>query len=104
MTVVDTCEQKVSLPRPGLEEVWEVVERIYSPDDERAWRRLAMFALRELAGWKLDQISLVMGVCPGHVSRCLKVATRELRQQLRETLTPQTVQCLLEARDTYDGE
>ena len=46
------------------------------------WRGLAMLALRENAGWPVDRIARAFGYSRGHVSRCLRQVTAELRDSL----------------------
>jgi hypothetical protein len=79
MTVVDRHTQKVTLHRNNSQDLWECIQRHFATDDLRRWKYLAMFALREMAGWNLEQIGLAMGHPRGHVCRCL----RKIREDLR---------------------
>lgn len=83
MTIVTKDDLKVLLPRSGADEFWQLIRRHYAAADERAWKYLAMLALRENAGWPLDSIGLAFGHPKGHVTRCLSIVKRELRDRFR---------------------
>lgn len=70
---------KVLLPRSGADEFWQLIGEHFAHEDERKWRYLAMLALRENAGWPLEQIGKVFGHPKGHVTRCLVKIKDELR-------------------------
>gem|GEM_PF-3455049 len=90
MTVVNRMHQKISLPRAGTQELWSRVEQHFARDDVQHWRYLAMFALREACGWKLEQIGLAFGHPKGHVTRCLRQIKAELRANFSlEPLPPE---------------
>lgn len=79
MSIVNKANLKVLLPRSGTEEFWKAVSESFDSDDDRRWKYLAMLALREAAGWPLEQIAFVFGHPTGHVSRCLRTIKHELR-------------------------
>ncbi len=79
MSVVNQRNFKILLPRSGTDEFWKAVGRAFEPSDARKWKYLAMLALREAAGWPLEQIAALFGHPPGHVSRCLSAIKQELR-------------------------
>jgi hypothetical protein len=79
MSVVNQGNLKVLLPRAGTDEFWRTVCESIDPADARKWKYLAMLALREAAGWPLEQIAFVFNHPTGHVSRCLRSITQELR-------------------------
>lgn len=83
MTVIDRYHQKYSLPRAGLPDFWVQVESHFAQSNPEVWRDLALFALKETAGWSLDQIGLVFHLNPGHVSRRLNAIRQRLREHLR---------------------
>ncbi|OYW18907.1 MAG: hypothetical protein B7Z55_09800 [Planctomycetales bacterium 12-60-4] len=90
MTVMDQWSQKVQLPRAGMGELWTRVQDHFAKDDPRLWRYLAMFVLRDVAGWTLQQVALALGTKPGQVSRCLPAVRNELRRRFaREPMTPE---------------
>ena len=70
---------KITLPRSGADTFWKLVNDHFAGADERKWRYLAMLALRENAGWSLEQIGKVFGHPKGHVTRCLTRIKSELR-------------------------
>lgn len=72
-------ETKIVLPRCGQDEFWNLVQEHYAREKPARWKYLAMLALRENAGWPLEQIGLVFGHSKGHVTRCLAAIKRELR-------------------------
>lgn len=89
MTMIDQWSQKVPLPRAGMGELWTRLQDNFAKDDPRLWRYLAMFVLRDVAGWTLQQCSHALGAKPGQISRCLPRVRRELRRRFREEpMTP----------------
>lgn len=84
MTVIDQHGQKVSLPRSGAQELWSRIQQEYAHHDPQVWRDLAIFALREAAGWNLQQIGFAMGLSKGHISRRLSAARERLRERFRQ--------------------
>jgi hypothetical protein len=72
---------KTLLPRNGPDAFWDAVEEQFDPDDARAWRYLAMLALRETAGWSLERIGRAFGHPKGHVTRCLERIKDDLRHR-----------------------
>ena len=74
---------KVVLPRTGPDDFWKIVQQHYAGDDSQKWKCLAMLALRENAGWPLEQIGRVFDHNKGHVTRCLGVIKEELRGRFR---------------------
>jgi hypothetical protein len=96
---------KIVLPRGGPDEFWQLVHEHYAGGDQRLWKYLAMLALRENAGWPLEQIGLVFGHNKGHVTRCLAAVKRELRERFR--MSPEVLQFgdeLTEDESGLDGE
>ncbi|MEW4531039.1 hypothetical protein [Maioricimonas sp. JC845] len=81
MSVARQDGTKVVLPRSGPDEFWQTIREHYAGDDPRIWKYLAMLALRENAGWPLDQIGAVFGHPKGHVTRCLARIKTELRKR-----------------------
>ena len=71
---------KVVLPRTGPDHFWRVIHENFAGEDARKWKYLAMLALRENAGWPLEQIGAVFGHPKGHVTRCLEKIKGELRE------------------------
>ncbi len=74
---------KVILPRTGANEFWQLVQEHYATEDPLRWKYLAMLALRENAGWPLEQIGLVFNHSKGHVVRCLEQVKKQLRRRFR---------------------
>jgi len=68
------------LPRTGPDHFWQLIHDHYAGEDHRKWKYLAMLALRENAGWPLEQIGNVFGHPKGHITRCLAGIKRELRE------------------------
>ncbi len=81
MSVVRFDGTKIVLPRDGLDVFWKLVHQHFAADDERAWRYLAMLALRENCGWPLDRIGRAFGHPKGHVTRCLRRIKSELNRR-----------------------
>lgn len=81
MSVTRQDGSKIVLPRTGPDEFWRLIHEHYAGEDQRAWKYLAMLALRENAGWPLEHIGAVFGHPKGHVTRCLVKIKRELRQR-----------------------
>lgn len=80
MSVTRRNGTKVVLPRTGADEFWQMIGDHFAGEDARKWRYLAMLALRENAGWPLEQIGRVFGHPKGHVTRCLCRIKNELRE------------------------
>lgn len=81
MSVTRTNGTKIVLPRSGADEFWKLIHEHYAGNDLRKWKYLAMLALRENAGWPLEQIGQVFGHPKGHVTRCLARIKQELRRE-----------------------
>lgn len=75
--------QQIELPRHGANHFWEIVQKHYAGSDQRCWRYLAILALRENAGWPLEQIGQVFGHPKGHVTRILRKVKQELKDRFR---------------------
>lgn len=75
--------ERVILPRMNGDEFWEAVREHYAQEDPRCWKFLAMFALHTTAGMSIEKIGHAFGHPPGHVSRCLQIVRRELRERFR---------------------
>ena len=83
MSVMRYSEMKVVLPRTGADEFWKLIHDHYAGDDSRKWKYLAMLALRENAGWTLEDIGRVFNHPKGHVTRCLEAVKSEIRERFR---------------------
>ncbi len=83
MSVARRNGTKIVLPRTGRDEFWKLIHENFAHDDDRKWKYLAMLALRENAGWPLEQIGNVFNHPKGHVTRCLKRIKNELREQFQ---------------------
>ena len=83
MSVVRADGTKTLLPRSGPDAFWSAIREGYAGRDPRAWRRLAMFALREDVGWPIDLIAATFGRDEGHVARCLDEVRRDLKTLFR---------------------
>ncbi len=83
MTVINELGQKIPLPRANVNDLWDRIQRHHAQEDPRIWRDLAIFALREAAGWNLEQIALALGLSRGHVCRCLKEMKTHLQKRFR---------------------
>ena len=81
MSVVNSRNEKILLPRSGADGFWRTVMDHYAGEDTLRWKYLAMLALRENSGWPLDTIGLVFEHPRGHVSRCLRKVKAELCEQ-----------------------
>lgn len=79
MSVTNRIGKKVILPRTGPDEFWRLVQEHYSNEDPLKWKYLAILALRENAGWQLEQIGLVFGHPKGHITRVLRRIKEELQ-------------------------
>ena len=79
MSVVNELGGKVVLPRLGPDRFWTTVARHYAADNPQRWKRLAMIALHESAGWPMSCIGEVFGHNKGHVSRTIEKTKAELR-------------------------
>lgn len=82
MTVIDRYQQRYPLPRAGMTDFWVLVQTHFAQTDREIWRDLALFALKETAGWSLEKIGLAFGLNPGHVSRRLHKVHQKLRERL----------------------
>jgi hypothetical protein len=71
------------LPRAGSDDFWQRIEADYAAGDARKWRQLAMFALRETAGWPLELIGLAFQHPKGYVQRSLRRTRNDLRARFR---------------------
>ena len=80
MSTIRQDGTKIVLPRTGPDHFWHLVHEHYAHEDQKKWKYLAMLALRENAGWPLEEIGLVFGHPKGHITRCLVKIKRELRQ------------------------
>ncbi len=80
MSVVDQRNVKVLLPRTGADEFWQTISDGFADADARRWKYLAMLALRENAGWSLEQIAKAFRHQPGHVCRCIENIKAEVRE------------------------
>lgn len=84
MSIVNQrASEKIILPRVKGDEFWETVREHYAQEDPRCWKFLAMFALHTTAGMSVEKIGHAFGHPPGHVSRCLQIVRRELRERFR---------------------
>ena len=84
MTITNQrASERVILPRVNGDEFWETVREHYAQEDPRCWKFLAMFALHTTAGMSIEKIGHAFGHPPGHVSRCLQIVRRELRERFR---------------------
>ena len=81
MSVADQEGFKVVLPREGLDQFWQTIQDHYANEEQTKWKYLAILALRENAGWRLEQIGLAFGHPKGHITRCLKAIKLELKNQ-----------------------
>lgn len=84
MTIVNQHGRKVKVYRPEHNRLWLTIMQDATNLSRQDWRCCAMFALKEIAGWPLDQISQVFGIHPGHVSRCVKRGQRLLQRRCRQ--------------------
>lgn len=80
MSTVNERGGKVVLPRLAPDRLWETLARHYADRDPARWKRLAMVALHEDAGWPLSYIARLFGHHKGHVSRTVEKTKRELRE------------------------
>jgi hypothetical protein len=80
---------KVVLPRFGTDVVWKLLVDRYK-DDVHGMRNLAMLALRECAGWTVEDIGITFGHAKGHVSRVLEQMKADIRKrfQLEPNMDP----------------
>ena len=81
MSTIKRNQTKVILPRCGQDEFWNFIKEHYAQETPLRWKYLAMLALRENAGWPIEQIGLVFGHPKGHVTRCLAAIKHELRRR-----------------------
>jgi len=77
MSVMNREGRKVLLPRRG--EFWDSIRDAYAEDDPQAWRRLAMLALQEVAGWPVERIALTLGHRPSYIKDCISEVKCDLR-------------------------
>lgn len=83
MTIINQEGFKIVLPRVGADSFWKLIHDYYAEDDPRKWKYLAMLALRENAGWPLDDIGRVFQHPKGHITRCLQTVKSELRSRFQ---------------------
>ncbi|HEX6985160.1 MAG TPA: hypothetical protein VF170_07265, partial [Planctomycetaceae bacterium] len=84
MSVMNRHGRKVLLPRHARGDAfWEVIREAYAGEDAHAWRRLAMLALKETAGWPIERIAATFGRDARHVARCVSETKSALRERLR---------------------
>lgn len=76
---------KVILPRSGPDVFWKLIHDHYAHEDARKWKYLAMLALRENAGWPLEDIARVFQHPKGHITRCLANIKSDLRDHFQPT-------------------
>lgn len=85
MSVVDRRGVALDLPRVGGDPFWMrvrlVINRGTRRQRQRHWKYLAMLALRESAGWCVEDIADAFGHPKGHIARCLENIKRELRER-----------------------
>ena len=80
MSVVNSHDVKILLPRDGMNPFWERVLADAADDDLRL-RDLAMVALREQCGWPMHVIAAAFDRHKGQVSRLVARTKRELREE-----------------------
>ncbi|QDT36116.1 hypothetical protein Pan189_04710 [Stratiformator vulcanicus] len=80
---MNSKEAKVLLPRTGPDHFWKTIQQHYAGEDELTWKRLAMVALRENAGWPIELIAAAFGHHKGHVSRSIEGTKKEIRKRFR---------------------
>ena len=83
MSIINSDGVKILLPRNDPDAFWQLVLDDYAGRDRQVWRRLAMLALRESAGWPIDRIAVSFNQDTGHVSRSLSETKRDLRTRFR---------------------
>ncbi|MEM1061241.1 MAG: hypothetical protein AAF532_03000 [Planctomycetota bacterium] len=83
MSTVDKDRVKIVLPRSGSDSFWATVHDHYAGEDKLLWKRLAMLALRENAGWPLDRIGDVFGHHKGHVQRSIEKTKADMRDRFK---------------------
>lgn len=81
-------EKLPTLPKSDREEFWNLIDENFDYNPETRWKCLAILALRENAGWKLEDIGTVFGHPKGHISRIIK-RTKDL---LREQFQPEIIE------------
>ena len=82
MSITNRHGNKVVLPRQR-EGFWEAVEDVYAGDDAQAWRRMAMLTLKEVAGWPVERIALMLGQRPSYVRDCITEVKHDLRRRFK---------------------
>lgn len=80
MSIVNSHDVKVDLPRVGIDPFWDRLLADAAGDDQRL-RDLAMLALREVCHWPMLSIGRAMGRHKGQVSRVVKRVKAEIREQ-----------------------
>ena len=83
MSVSNTRGEKVILERVGPGELWDELRHKYAGDNPRKLKALGVLALRENAGWTMEQIGQVFGHQRGHITRILTNIKQELRATIR---------------------
>jgi hypothetical protein len=79
MSVMDERGFKVLLIRCEPDHIWDALARNYAGNDPKRWKRVAMIALHETAGWPLSYVGDLFGCNKGRVSRIIKQTKAELR-------------------------
>lgn len=72
-------DERVLLPRKGADLFWQSIEEHYARSNSRRWKRLAMLALRENAGWPVECIGKAFGHSKGTVTRSIEIIKRDIR-------------------------
>lgn len=85
MSVINSAGEKTLLPRSGPDAFWGAIHDDYAGESRTRWKRLAMLALRESAGWPLELIATTFGEHKGQVSRNLELIRRDLKDRFRPT-------------------
>ncbi|MCH8828727.1 MAG: hypothetical protein IID45_04020 [Planctomycetes bacterium] len=83
MSTMRADKTKIVLPRTEPDEFWELVQKHYAGCNSRRWKYLAMLALKENAGWPLQQIATAFSHSRGHVQRSIEQIKQELRERFR---------------------
>lgn len=83
MSVINSAGEKTLLPRTGPDAFWGAIQTKYAGGSQTRWKRLAMLALRENAGWPLELIATTFGEHKGQVSRNLELVRKDLKDRFR---------------------